>query len=414
MTPENKAKLQRLAERIEQPLREQYGRVGEDSTAKPAEGLASAAADASGTDAPADGTLPAAGEAEPPARQKRPAKKASTALAIVVSPPAPEGERPTLECQYCGRETAGSDYSTVLPSGKCRCRECARCLARDRHARNELGDEDCQDFKQLSMQERMAWHRENVSLALRALPHALSEHIAEKRSTVVTRSHFAGGPMLDAEDLAEKYKDKPDQLENIKKYAYTCTHPTRKVQVWEDVELKRLWQSDEGLEKFNTREAAATITVKPKRQAKPLQDGKEKKVKPALPKQAKPLGRGLQKQRDSLLEKADLGVATSCQHISSGIDKGVPVPLIKKMQELTDKVYIAANNLRIADTADEAKECIVDLKIPYGELLEKSLTFCSTIEMMYMGSESDIALSKGIQLCEAEKVQQNPRIVLEG
>ena len=84
-------------------------------------------------------------------------------------------------------------------------------------------EDDAEYMKQFPMAERMAWHRENAALALKDLPHALSEHIKEQRSTIVTRSHFAGGPMLDAEDLEEKYKGKPDQLENIKKYAYTCT-----------------------------------------------------------------------------------------------------------------------------------------------------------------------------------------------
>ena len=104
--------------------------------------------------------------------------------------------------------------------------------------------------------------------------------------------------MLDEADLDEKYKNKPDQLANIKQHAYSCIHPTRRVKMWEDVELRRHWNQTEIQKTDVGREATGSVTAK---QAKPLKDKTEKadkqakpladkKAKPLADKKAKPLG----------------------------------------------------------------------------------------------------------------------------
>ena len=70
----------------------------------------------------------------------------------------------------------------------------------------------------------------------------LSEDIAASLSVIVeegweayqTNEFGMDGNFLDKEDMDLKYKNKPEQLENIYKNARTITCPTRGVQLWED------------------------------------------------------------------------------------------------------------------------------------------------------------------------------------
>ena len=79
--------------------------------------------------------------------------------------------------------------------------------------------------------------------------------------------------MIDEDDLGKKYKNKPDQVANIKRFVYSCIHPTRRVKMWEDVELRRHWNQTETQKTDVGREVTGSVTVK---QAKPLKDKTEK------------------------------------------------------------------------------------------------------------------------------------------
>ena len=292
LSPDKSGKLRDLALHIDNNVLAEFAKDG--SMNNPA---SSHAAGSSASEPPAASSVAPNVAAAPISQTKTQPKslqaqpKASlqaqpkTVVALCDNPATPEEvER---ECQYCRRTVGPNLYSTVFPSGKCRCRDCSSGLARDRHTRGEVEENDRDYIKQMPMADRMAWHRDHASVSLRDLPHAMTDFIMERRSCEVLTSNYAGGPLLDDADLKAKYKDKLDQYENIKKFAYTCTHPTRKVQVWEDVELKRNWQFIEKRQTDCTREASGAIIVKAKRQAKPP------KAKTEGEQQAKPLGAGL-------------------------------------------------------------------------------------------------------------------------
>ena len=84
------------------------------------------------------------------------------------------------------------------------------------------------------------------------------------------------GRYKDSTDLGIKYKDKPEQLENIKKHAKTFVCPTRLVQVWEDLEYTTTFReevSQSGKRKLEL-STEDTIRGRPKpKQAKAIELG---------------------------------------------------------------------------------------------------------------------------------------------
>ena len=303
-------------------------------------------------------------------------------------------------------------YTTVLPSGKCRCRERGKNLSRDSYARNVLGQDDNDFMKRLPMAERMAWHRDHAALALKDLPHRMTDYICERRSAQTTTSSYAGGDLLDEIDLKEKYKDKPEQLANIMNTAFSTKHPTRGVTVWEDVQLKRGWLFEDQRKMECGREASGSVQMKPLRQGKP-----PKKANPSIegeqakpPKQAKPLGKGLKKQVERMPGTMKDAIGTGLHHINEAIEKGVPAAFILKMQQFVDDVHNAIEGLRGLEESDAAKEAVARAKTVLEKLVNHTSNFVGAIEMIE-GDEKAIAAAKHIPLCAAERAQEHKRIV---
>ena len=62
----------------------------------------------------------------------------------------------------------------------------------------------------------------------------LTEAIELSQTTKSTMKFASTGRFMDEEDLREKYKNKPDQLEQIFQNARSMKHPDRQVTLWED------------------------------------------------------------------------------------------------------------------------------------------------------------------------------------
>jgi len=76
--------------------------------------------------------------------------------------------------------------------------------------------------------------KDAVHLFKEGLVKELTEAIEISQTTKSTMKFASTGRFMDEEDLKEKYKNKPDQLEQIFDNARTMTHPDRKVTMWED------------------------------------------------------------------------------------------------------------------------------------------------------------------------------------
>ena len=441
VSPENKNKLRELAKKIEKPLAAMFdaaakGNTGvsaDDTVAKEAEPHGKEAEPQARDDDPqARAVEPQARETEPKAREAEPQTPGSSEQKPAETPRAkakPKGhtheaqpkvvtalalpEAVDRECQYCNRTVGSAMYSTVLPSGKVRCKECATSLYRDTYVRGELGEVDVDFLKSLSMSDRMRWHRDHAAVALRDLPHNMVDWIRERKTNEVVTAHYAGGPMIDEDDLDEKYKNKPDQLANIKQHAYSCIHPTRRVKMWEDVELRRHWNQTETQKTDVGREATGSVTVK---QAKPLKDKTEKAAKQAktlADKKAKPLGPTLKKQIAKHIPNLDLAISESINHIGEAIKKGVHVSIINKMQNYTDEAFAAREKLSSQDSNKGARESILRSKAALDELETRTTRFVAATELTD-GDEAAVAVAKRIPLCAAKKANNPKQVVCEG
>ena len=85
--------------------------------------------------------------------------------------------------------------------------------------------------------DRQKWFLEHQQTMGSDLNLALRTACRQTNSIAATEGFGGRGVWLDEVDLAEKYKNKPDQLQSIKARARSITHPTRGVQVWEDIDL---------------------------------------------------------------------------------------------------------------------------------------------------------------------------------
>ena len=113
-----------------------------------------------------------------------------------------------------------------------RCQPCNSNRSRLTKALNS-DDDDKQDFQKLSA-DKKAFKERNKD--------KLSENMAESLHVIVEEGWEAyeaeefgmDGNVLDKDDMDEKYKNKPEQLENICKNARKNICPTRGVALWED------------------------------------------------------------------------------------------------------------------------------------------------------------------------------------
>jgi len=77
---------------------------------------------------------------------------------------------------------------------------------------------------------------------------------------------------MDEADLDDKYKNKPEQLANIKATARTLWHPDRKVWMYEDRELSIQVSKSSEYRETKKRICEAEYVVKPGKKAKTLKD----------------------------------------------------------------------------------------------------------------------------------------------
>ena len=66
---------------------------------------------------------------------------------------------------------------------------------------------------------------------------ALYSSIEHAKEIVSIASTKTGGKMLDSPDLAEKYKDKPEQLLNVQKNARKVWHPVRECFLYDNYDI---------------------------------------------------------------------------------------------------------------------------------------------------------------------------------
>lgn len=92
-------------------------------------------------------------------------------------------------------------------------------------------------FSTLTRDERADFFLKNADLMGKDLAKAITNTASLSYTDEQVDGFLASGKWLDEIDLDEKYKNKPEQLAEIKKRARTFVHPTRQVKLYEDLDF---------------------------------------------------------------------------------------------------------------------------------------------------------------------------------
>ena len=136
-----------------------------------------------------------------------------------------------------------------------RCKDCNKFkvrLSRQLAAIDDVMPSVATDWRALPIEKSQELAKENHELCGRDLALMIHRSTEEIRKSRVVRKLCANGHLKDKVDLEDKYKNKPDQLENIFKNAYSILCPIRQVTLWADPEFSTHIELEES-EEFATR-----------------------------------------------------------------------------------------------------------------------------------------------------------------
>ena len=84
---------------------------------------------------------------------------------------------------------------------------------------------------------KSAFYAENATTYDKNLSRSMEHHVEEVKKSSEVLAFTGNGKLMDEEDLAEKYKSKPKQLEAMLRKARTLYDKSRVVTFYEDSEL---------------------------------------------------------------------------------------------------------------------------------------------------------------------------------
>ena len=161
-------------------------------------------------------------------------------------------------------------------------------------------------FSTLTRDERADFFLKNADLMGKDLAKAITNTASLSYTDEQVDGFLASGKWLDEIDLDEKYKNKPEQLAEIKKRARTFVHPTRQVKLYEDLDF----DSSAGL--TAKRKAEQRVESQSNEQEKkPKRQKTEKSSEAKTEKRAeKPLTAQQQEKYAKLAKKLDDAITT--------------------------------------------------------------------------------------------------------
>ena len=116
-----------------------------------------------------------------------------------------------------------------------RCKECNKVYQRVILYKNQLNEGSLEAWDKMPKEKKIAFIKENHELMGENLKAKLQAVCTEELQRSFSISLQGNGAFLDSPDLAEKYKNKPDQLTNVRAKANSIICPTRGVRIYEDL-----------------------------------------------------------------------------------------------------------------------------------------------------------------------------------
>jgi len=170
---------------------------------------------------------------------------------------------------------------THTEGDRIRCIPCHSTLGRI--FRSVSGNDWSEDFASVGADARAKLVRESHDKMGKDLEMNIRLVIEETKVTSQLTTLQSGGGFMDEEDLDEKYKSKPKQLENIKKYGKKMMCPVRKIELFQDPEYVLTNTQSEKNERHEKRKVEAEIVEKaPKPKKAPKVKAEATEASPVL------------------------------------------------------------------------------------------------------------------------------------
>ena len=199
--------------------------------------------------------------------------------------------------------------------------------------------------------KKVAFIKENHELMGEHLKAKLQAVCTEEIQRNITISLHGNGTFLDSPDLAEKYKNKPDQLTNVRAKANSIICPTRGVRVYEDLRYESGFKDEATHTTKRKLDLSTEDAVRPKAKAKAkapaLVSGTENPYQ-LCPKQIKKLDDWL-KFLDGAGEKL-----SALKHGIAVIDQWI-APKTKEILDQIENNYVSQKEL--CETLKQDGEC---------------------------------------------------------
>ena len=256
-----------------------------------------------------------------------------------------------------------------------RCNACNALKSRINRLMNKHGNV-AEDWTNVTDQEKKAFYAKYQDLHGPDLLCRLQETITESKKTSSVVSFEGTGEFFDEVDLAKKYQEKPNQLQNILANTRTYYCPVRQVQLYEDVQYKRTVKDTEERSKTEKRKRQL-IPTEQSSSAGLEEDKKTKKTKgesveETLPKlkagQKKKLTKKLETMNTKKLQLMDW----ICKARAEQLRELVPSYVLDSAGKLVDEVVNFGSDCegKIRAGHGEHEELLKDVERFSEELLE--------------------------------------------
>ena len=164
-----------------------------------------------------------------------------------------------------------------------RCKECNKVYQRVILDKNQLNEGSLEAWDNMSREKKKAaFIKENHELTGENLKAKIQAVCTEELQPKITITPQGNGTLLDSPDLAEKYKNKPDQLTNVRAKANSIIYPNRRCRVYEDLCYASGFKDEATLTTKRKLDLSTEETVRAKARKKAKAKAKAKATAPNL------------------------------------------------------------------------------------------------------------------------------------
>ena len=237
----------------------------------------------------------------------------------------------------------GSMEFKKITSHSCRCQDCATLYKRIQRMTKSTG----LDTSKLTADERVNLMREAHGEMGPDLQKRLEETIRVSNIRRTCSKLTVGGPFEDPADVRLRFKDKPEQLANIEKYAQRLYCPVRRIHLVQVPTYTQDNTTEDITEEERTRKVVGEQDIKKQKPTKDDTGNSDKKINAATKKK-------VQVEVDKLLAAVNTLKSQKCQATAQDMEGSVPPHVMKSVDKniaALEAAIEAGKGLKDADGA---------------------------------------------------------------